>query len=70
MGLTSSRKSVRCVAPLDDGNQVLFDQAAGGVAHQSLIVTEQGIKFDEINAFEFQDLHKSSACCHRVEDST
>ena len=40
------------IALLDDGNEVVFDKFAGGVAHQTLFVREQGVEFEEINSPE------------------
>ena len=58
MGLTSSRgKAPGAVALLNDGNEVVFDELAGGVADQPFIVAEQGIVLDEIDTAKFDGRH-------------
>ena len=54
MGLTSSRgKAAGAVALFDNGNEVVFDELAGGIADQAFVFGEQGVELDEINAAEF-----------------
>ena len=61
MGLTSSRgKAARAVALFDDGNEIVFDELAGGVADEALVVGEQGIELDEIHTAEFDGWHEES----------
>ena len=58
MGLTSSRgKAAFAVACFDDGDQVVFDEVARGVAHQPLVVGKQRIKLDEVHALELKNGH-------------
>ncbi len=53
MGLTSSRgKAAGAIALFDDGNEIVFDEFARGVAHQAFVVGEQGVEFEEINSPE------------------
>ena len=40
------------VALLDDGDEVVLDELAGGVADQAFVVGEQGVEFEEINSPE------------------
>ncbi len=40
------------VAFLDDGDEVVLDKLAGGVADQAFFVREQGVEFEEINSPE------------------
>ena len=40
------------VALLDDGDEVVLDEFAGGVADQAFFVREQGVEFEEINSPE------------------
>ncbi len=42
------------VALLDDGDEVVFDELAGGVADQEFVVGEESVKADEVNAAEFE----------------
>ena len=46
------------VALLDDGDEVFFDELAGIVADQPLVVVEQRVELDKIHALEFE--------CHDV----
>jgi hypothetical protein len=48
------------IAFLDDGNEVFFDELAGGVADEALVVAEQGVELQEINAAEFDGRHDES----------
>jgi L-fucose isomerase-like protein len=58
MGLTSSRgKAAGAVAFLDDGDEIVFDELARGVAHQALVVIEQGVELDEVHTTEFDGRH-------------
>jgi hypothetical protein len=41
------------VALLDDGDDVFFDEQAGVIADEALVVGEKRVEFDEIYAFEF-----------------
>src|SRR5260221_916315 len=52
-----ARKSAVAVALLDDRDQIFFNESARGVAHQTLVVGEQGIKLDEIHALELKSGH-------------
>ncbi len=47
-----ARKASGAIALFDDGDEIVFDELAGGVAHQALVVAQQGIEFDEINSAE------------------
>jgi hypothetical protein len=47
-------KAPVAVALLDDGDEVLFDVLPGAVAHQALVVREQGIELDEVHSLEFK----------------
>src|ERR1700678_413375 len=42
------------IAQLDDGDEVLFDELAGVVAYQLLVVGEQRIEVDKIHAFKLE----------------
>ena len=54
MGLTSSRgKASGAVAFFDDGNEIVFDELARGVADQAFVVGEQSVEGDEVHAAEF-----------------
>ena len=50
------------VALLDDGDEVVFDELAGGVADQALVVGEQGVEFEEIDAPELDGHYISRFC--------
>ena len=45
------------VALFDDGNEVVFDELARGVADEALVVGEQGIVLDEIDTAKFDGGH-------------
>ena len=47
-----AREAAGAIALLDDGNQVVFDELAGGIADQTLVVAEQGVEVDEIHSSE------------------
>ena len=53
-------KAAGAVALLDDGDEIVFDELARGVADQALFFGEQGIEFDEIDAAEFDGRHEES----------
>ena len=50
------------VALLDDGDEVVFDELARGIADQALVVGEQGVEFEEINSPELDGHHGSRFC--------
>ena len=52
-----AREAPGAVAFLDDGNQVVFDELARGVADEALFVGEQGIVLDEIDTAKFDGWH-------------
>jgi hypothetical protein len=52
-------KAAGAVALLDDGNEVVFDELARGIAHQAFFVGEQGIVLNEIDAAKFNGGHES-----------
>ena len=39
-----ARKAAGAIALLDDGDEIVFDELAGGVADQALVVVQQGIE--------------------------
>ncbi len=45
-----TREASFAVALLDDGNQIVFDELAGAVTHQALVVAEQRIEGDEVHS--------------------
>jgi hypothetical protein len=45
------------VALFDDGDEVVFDELAGGVADQAFFFREQRIKLDEIDTAKFDGRH-------------
>jgi len=45
------------IALLDDGDEVLFNKAARGIAHQPLVVAEQGVEFHKVHSPEFKGGH-------------
>src|SRR5438270_11895516 len=57
------------VALLDDGNDIFFDELAGIVAYQPLVVAEQRIEVDEVDALEF-DCHKLSRLNGKIAGPT
>ncbi len=59
MGLISSLgKRPSRLHMLDDGDEVFFDELAGVVADEPLVIVEQRVELDEVDAFEFE--------CHAV----
>jgi hypothetical protein len=52
------------VALFDDGNEIVFDKFARGVAHQALVIVQQRVEFDEVNTTKFDGWHFLSL--HRV----
>lgn len=47
-----AREAAVAVALLDDGDEVVFDEVAGGFANHALVFSEEGVEVEEINAFE------------------
>ncbi len=45
------------IALLDDGDEIVFDELARGIAHQALVVGEQRIEADEIDSAEREGRH-------------
>ncbi len=45
-------KAALAVALLDDGDEVVFDELAGGVAREALVVAEEAVEADEVYALE------------------
>jgi len=41
-------------AVFDDGDEIVFDEGAGGVTHHALVFIEQGIEFEEVYVLEFE----------------
>ena len=48
------------IALFDDGDEIVFDELAGGIAHQALFFGEQRIELDEIDTAEFDGWHSES----------
>ena len=55
-----AREAAVAVALFDDGNEVVFDELARGVAHQALVVAEQRVEVDEVHTAEFRGWHWQS----------
>ena len=47
-----TREAAGAVAFLDDGDQVVFNKFAGGIADQTLFIREQRVEFEEIDSPE------------------
>ena len=56
-----AREAAVAIALLDDGNEVVFDKVAGGVASEALFFREQVVESEKIYAFELK--------CHLLSDS-
>ena len=54
-----AREAAFAVAPLDDGNKIVFNELARGVAYHEFFFGKQRIEFDEIETLKF-DCHSSS----------
>ena len=52
-----AREAAGAVALFDDGDEVVFDELARGVADEALVVGEQGIELDEIDTAKFDGWH-------------
>src|SRR6185437_14072277 len=61
LGDKLAREAALTVALLDDGNEVVFDELAGGVAGEALVVGEKGVELDEVDSAEFEG-HGRSLC--------
>ena len=55
-----ARKAPGAVTFLDDGDEIVFDELARGVADQAFFVGQQGIVLDEIDAAKFDGRHERS----------
>ena len=55
-----ARKAAGAVALFDDGDEVVFDELARGVADQALFFGEQRIELDEIDTAKFDGRHDES----------
>src|ERR1700733_3977406 len=55
-----AREAAGAVALLDDGDEVVFDELAGGVADQAFFFSEERIKLDEIDTLELDGRHDES----------
>jgi hypothetical protein len=49
-----AREPPGAIALLDDGNQIVFDEFAGRIADQPLVVAEQRVEPDEVNSSELE----------------
>ena len=56
-----AREAAVAVALLDDGDEVVFDEIAGGVAGEELVFREQVVESEKIYAFKLE--------CHLLGDS-
>ena len=54
-----ARETSGAVAFFNDGNEIVFDKLAGGIANQPLVVAEQRVESDEVYSSEFQ-CHENS----------
>ena len=52
-----ARKAAGAVALLDDRDEIVFDELARRVAHEALVIVEQGVEVDEIHTAEFDGWH-------------
>ena len=43
---------------LDNWNQIFFDEAACGIAHQPFIITHEGVQFYKVHSSEFEGGHR------------
>ena len=43
-------EAARAIALFDDGDKIVFDELASGIADQALVIGEQSVEIDEINA--------------------
>ncbi len=55
-----AREAAGAVALFDDGDKVVFDELAGGIADQAFFFREERIKLDEIDTAKFDGRHDES----------
>ena len=65
-----ARKAAGAVALFDDGNEIVFDELARGVAHQALFFGEQRIELDEIDTAKFDGRHDGISVGRQTYDGS
>ena len=60
VGARINVESPRAIALLDDGNQIVFNELARGVADQPLFLSEEGIVPNEVDAAKLDGRHGES----------
>ncbi len=63
-----ARKAAGAVALFDDGDEIVFDELAGGVADQAFFFGEQRIELDEIDTAKFDGRHEESPVRRQTHD--
>ena len=54
MGTSSRGKRSVAEAFLDDGDEVVFDEVAGGAADEEFVFSEAGVEMEKVEALEFE----------------
>ena len=54
IGNEFARKALVAEALLDDGDEVVFDEVAGGAADEEFVFTEAGVEMEKVEALKFE----------------
>ncbi len=67
-----AREAAFAEAILDDGDEVVFDEVAGGAADEEFVFREAGVEMKEVEVLEFEGhfVPDSAGCFQQIDSSS